>query len=324
MAKKNSKEVELLPETESIVKRILDESKDELVKNVVDDSIIKMKDEIAKEKDSLKNNLIMEVKDIVKKDQDKVIKRKNFHIFRLKLLILILLAIIGFLFYRLYVTDSIDLLTKDNVCSVSKENKKENKENKEDSKKDLEWYISKYGSLLDNIKITNSNLFTKNSNTKDFDMSQKLVMAYLNLDKDDIQMEDNIYQVSNKVLEEKYNSIFGTDDYKNVSFTVNGLKYAYLSLTDSFISINSDKVEEDSIFTNEIYNIEEKDKTITIYSYLYCVKDSAIFNINNLNKPISKYSKDGISKVVNKLSKVKYVFDLNNNNYYLSSIEYVD
>lgn len=275
-------------------------------------------------KKDIQNNIRIKIeedlKEEIKKSNEKDIRRKNFHIFRLDVLVIILLAIIGFLVYRLYYIGDLDNIFDFSGKHEVKEEKEIVKDEPKEEKKNKEWYIKEYSYLLDNIKINNYDLIKKSINVKDISSSDKLAMAYLCLDDNTISKEDMIYQVNNSDLEDKYVSIFGNDKYENASFKANNLKYAYLSSTDTYISLNIDGEKLDNLVLNYIYDIKEEKDNIIISAYIYDIHDNQIYNINNLDKSLGK-SKEKIENYFDKLSKVDYIFNKNDKKYYLEKIE---
>lgn len=308
-------------------------AKKEVVK-VIDDSVNlteelekmenKLKDELNEYKTELKEEVRKEIekdfREDLKKENDKVIRRKNFHIFRLDILIVILLAIIGFLVYHLYDIGELDNIFEHNSKNNTEEKEEKKKEEKKEESKDKEWYIKEYGYLVDSVRITNTDLLKETKDIKDMDSSDKLAIAYLTLDSEMISKEEMVYQVSNKDMEDAYIKLFGSDKYKKSNFSINNLKYAYLSTTDTYIALNIDGEKEDTIISNYIDEIKEEKNNIIVSTYVYLDKDNQIFNINNLDKSLGK-SKDGVEKYLEKLSKVDYIFEKNNKEYSLVKIE---
>lgn len=297
--------------------------KDNLVKGLADD----VRDSFdSKYKEDIKNDLTEEVKDEVKerivREEQKLSTQKSLKIFRLSIYIIVLIAIIGYVFYRLYITNNLGVIKCNNSGSneqVTTEVINNDEEVTTKLVKDLNYYKKLYGNLLDNIHITNYELLKSNIKVSDISNADKLAMAYENIGDDNISIEGSLYSFDSSKLKIQYEDLFGIDDYKAENFSVDGLNYIYSSKGDNYIAISDNKLSDELV--NEIIDIKEDGENIKIKTIVAVIKDGKVFNINDLNKSVSNYSEDiKLSSIGDKLSKVTYTFVKSDSKYFLDSI----
>lgn len=297
--------------------------KQELTQDIVSD-IKKSIDQEYKDgiKADIKTELIDDIKKEIQKDQKKVSRAKSFKIFRLYLYLLIVIACFGYVIYRLYQTDNLSIInekytrpTTTNVVGGTT-----TPEISEDVK-DLNYYISKYGYILDSLKISNTELLRGSYNVDAISLSDRLVLAYAGLDESDIFVEGIIYSVQETKMKEAYQKLFGTlDGYTQETFTVRGLNYAYSQSNSSYMAIgNIDNSV--SYVNNVIMNIKEENDVVVFEVKTYIVKDNEIYNIFDLDSSLmSVQDNKDLSSIYSKLTNAEYRFKINDNGYKLESI----
>lgn len=316
--KKTDNEINLTKrEKKKIKDQIYDEIKDDLTVEI-SKSIL---DEVKKSmdsgyKDELKNKITYEITDDIKtnirKEEHKLSRGKDLKIFRLYIYIFLLLALFGFVVYKLYITNHLNVIVPENIkiptIKVEEETTTKVKESED--------LIKKYSYLMDNVILSDSSLLTGQNKMKDIDITERLKLAYNALKKDQISIEGSIYMISSDDLKESYNKLFSLNDYKETNFSVNSLDYKYSSKTNSYIAISNSKVDSDE-YILEVENIFEDDSYVYIEVISALKKNDYIYNINNTESSIAKY-KSGLklNKYKAELSMNRVVFEKETNTLY--------
>lgn len=319
MAKKDEKEIKLkASEKKKIKESIMDEIKDdltiELSKTLVDEVNKSFDDDYKQDlKEKIVNEISDDIKNDVRKEEKRLARRKNFKIFRLYLYIILLLAVICFVIYKIYETDNMHILGLEKISNprvttvpieeVEEKNLKE-----------------KYSSLMNNISISSTDMLNGNLKVSDMSIPERIVLAYNSLDKDSITVEGSIYTVDSSVIKTAYNKIFNTGDYAGTAFSVNGINYKYSTKTDSYIAIVEDDVVKKDIML-EVDNIDEDDKYVYIDTIVAVHEGNYIYSKDNLVTSVSKYKSNmSLSTYKNKLTISKFVFEKTENGNYLYAI----
>ena len=316
--KKTDKEINLTKKEKKIIKeQIYDEIKDDLTVEISKSILDEVKTSLNSEyKDELKSKITDEIKDDIKtnirKEEHKLSRGKDLKIFRLYIYIFLLLALFGFVVYKLYITNHLNVIVPDNI-KIPSIKVEEQTTTKTNTSEDL---VKKYSYLMDNINITDSTLLTGQNKMKDTNIEERLKLAYNNLKKDQISIEGSIYIISSDDLKDAYNKLFSLNDYKETNFSVNSLDYKYSSKTNSYIAISNSK-EEKSEYILEIENIFEDETYVYIETITALKKNDYIYNINNLDSSIVKYkSGTKLSKYKSNLSMNRIVFEKESNTLY--------
>ena len=309
--KKENKEINLTAKEKKKIKdSIYDEIKEDLTIELSKSLLEEVNKEFNKEyKDDLKNKISDEIKSDIKtnirKEENKLSQRKSFKIFRLYIYIFLLIALFGFVIYKLYVTNNLNVIVPESIQIPTIKIP----ETTTTTKKENEDLVKKYSYLMNNVLINDTSLLNSQNKISDISMPERLKLAYNMLKKEDISIEGTIYMVSSNVLKESYNKLFSTNDYTAKDFKVNTLDFKYSSKTDSYIAIKSEDLNEDEIVF-EIDNVIEDDTYVYIETITAYKKNDYIYNINNLESSIVKY-KSGLvlSKYKNDLTKNRLVFE---------------
>lgn len=296
--------------------------RDDLVKDLAND----VKDSFTEDyKDNLKNELTEEVKDDVKsriaQEEKKLGRAKSFKIFRFSIYIILLLVVIGYVFYRLYKTDNIDIINYNYKVSTTTQVIPiiTSETTTTTQVKDLNYYISTYGYLLNNLHVTDYELLKGNTNISDVSMSDKLAMAYKSLNQSDIVRDGEIITVYESSLRNAYIALFGTNDYSATSFTVDNNNFVYSARNGYYMAISNN--ESNEYVVNQITNVSEDNNNIIIEALTGVVINNNLYSVNDLNNILGTYTSDiNLSNYANSLTKVKYTFTNNNGNYYITNI----
>lgn len=293
--------------------------KDEIVDSVVNDVKEAFDEEYKKEiREDISRDLIIEIKDDIRKEQNKLTRKKSFKIFRLYIYILVLLAVIGYLVYLLYNNGGLDILNKYKIVK----NDETTVTTTTAPVKDSAYYISNYGSLIDNVKVSNLELLKGNYAVTNIDITDKLAMVYNNLKDEDIKKEGIIYTITDEAMSNGYKSLFGSSSlYKGSNFTVNGYSYAYQESTKTYIAVVGSNNTDSTIY-NRIINATESNGLLKFTCYVGLVKNNQIYNVFNVNQVLGTYESDAsIDQYKDSLSIVEYSFKEEKGNYYLYSIQ---
>ena len=307
------------------VKKI-DINKEEVLKEIKSELTTKIKTQISKELiDDIKNDvsaiLKEEVRNDLKKEIDKEIKinsKRNIRgkrgkIFRRDIIIIILLAIIGYLLYFMYNHNYVSFSMNTNMNNVSVSNDKRIVKNEED-----------YTYLLDyvNVKLPfdNSNslyLYLKDYKESNINDSIKLTMAYNYINKDEFSVDDIKYA---------YVKLFNTDkNFKNASFDYECKKFKYDDINNTYTLVNNECINTSSKeILERIINTSKKNNKVVITTVVgvYDISNNSLYNYKNVYDPVAVNlnSNFNIKDYQNKLSTYKYTFIKNSDGYYFDSI----
>lgn len=265
-------------------------------------------------KDEIINDVTTEVKEEVKnqiiKEEKKLGRAKSFKIFRLSVYLLVLVAIIVYVAYRLYLTDNLEVIQYDYVKPTeSKETIK-----KDDSKKEeVVDYKAMYGYLLDDLKVYDLSLYKGSTKASDMKMINKIQMAYSMLKEEDIEQEGPIFTIQDSKLKKAYNELFGTDDYQSTSFNIYNLSFVYSPNKNEYIAILAVPNTED--IYNSVFDVTVDDNYINVKTYTGYINNGKVHNIIN-NKDLGSY--DNIETIKEKLPVVTYKFTKDKNFYSLT------
>ena len=289
------------------------------------------KDQIAKEiKKEAKDELLEEVKRKIdyesKKSlenaEKKIYKYKNFAIFKRDILILLFLGVIIFETKILYDNDLLFKESKKNDAPVVDKVENNNKEDEEKPEvvKDLAWYKENYGYLYTNIKTNLEDtyyLYKKSIKVDEIDNTVKLNMAYQLLD--DKKVEGSVISIEGNKLKDAYKKIFGDIEFKAENFKDNCIQFIYNKDTNTYMAIDTTcKSTNDSLVT-DITNIFEKDNTLVIEVVAGILKDKKLSNIDGVK--IKDNYNNNIDEVKDKLSKYEFIYEKQENEYYLKEIK---
>lgn len=330
-------------------KKSKEEIKKEFINNIKkelnEDFKENLKEDIIKEiryeantvvKDDIKEQLIIdvnnEIKENIRKQQRKMLRQKNFKIFKKNIFIMLLIAIVIYFGYCLWDVRYFDFM-KDNEKSVSVNKEVDKQEEKEEKiVKDKAWYIKNYGYLLDNTKLSllsdNYNiyyLYSNNYNVSSIKDMIKLNMSYKLVE--NISENDYSYTIKEEDMKNAYYKMFGTYDYYNpTSFNVDCMQFYYNSYEKVYVAY---KITCDSTVSlrlkEEIKNMYEEDGKIIIETVMgvYNENNSYLFTYYNLYNPVaSDFDKSkSVLDYEDVLNSYKYVFNKNEQGYYFESIE---
>ncbi len=283
-------------------------------------------------KDDLYNEITEKIDTESKKSLDRlekrIIKYKNFSIFKRDLLIIIFFIIISVETYMIiannYSIKKIDDTDK-NIVEVNK-NQDDKTDIDTEEVKDKNWYINNYSYLMNNIKTDLKDnkfyLYTGEHSVDDMDNSVKLNMSYQILDKNKINSNDGVIKVSSSDIKDAYKRIFGTlDSFSNGNFSNDCINFIYNATLDTYMAIDTSCEANDNKILEQIENIYEENDNIVIETLVGVLnKQDKTLNTIDGNNVINNYNDQDLSEYMDKLDKRTYIFEKREDNYYLKKV----
>lgn len=295
---------------------------------------------------SLNNDIDDQIKTSISKklreEEKKIIGNKNRKIITRDFIIILLLALIGFLTYCLYDLDFYNIKTivenkekidnaiasnnlgqDNNVVKDDETQKEEKKDEKQEEVKTSKYYIENYKYLLDKIQITGDNelYFYKNTFSKnEIPNSIKLQIAYKNLDSDKKKTENGTISFKAEDLLKTCKELFGEDaTINNEIFEYNNNKFLFFN--DTYLGFLG---KDEQITSNVIYVIEnayEKDNELIFEIVAAKKQENKLVNIITEQPVVEEYNGEDILTYRNSLSQYKFIYSKVKDNYYFERVE---
>lgn len=302
----------------------------------------KQEEVLKKLNDNLDEKIAISINKKMREEEKRFIGNKNRKIIVRDFIIIILLAVIGFLAYCLYDLDFYNIKTIvtnkeiiDNAIAdknASGEEKNEvddnpskGNENKVEEVKTSEYYIKNYGYLLENLQITGTNelYFYQNAITKDeISNNVKQQVAYKNLDADKKKTDNATITFKAKDLLESCKKVFGEEITINDGiFDYDNSKFLYYENTYLGLALNNEQVN-----SNIIYKIEKayENNNELIFEVVAAKKqDTKLMNIVSEQPVIEVYNGEDILTYKDSLSHYKFTYSKDEDNYYFKNVELV-
>lgn len=270
----------------------------------------KMKDELTKYVDKviekeLNQKLKKEFTDEIEKAHKKLMREKNKKIIIRNIVIILLIAIIGFLLYLLYSVGYFDSYFVKEKNDDKQAVIEKSEETKEQETPTLEELKEKYASLLDPITITANSLYLEdyyNGNlTKD-------LMKYLSinvLDVTKLEQEEDYNLITEEELNKAFQTLFEGECDKN-GFDYNNNKIRYIQKLEVYVTDHILE-KETSTINREIIDIKEEKDEIVITTIEGIVEEENLYNILT-KEQIENYSGDSIINYQESLNTISYRF----------------
>ena len=277
----------------------------------------KIKEELERYVDEKINKTFIDELD---KANRRLIREKSRKIIWKNIVILILLALCGFLLYLLFSNNYFDKYFNKNDNESSEQEKKEEKKDENDVKPSptpnptptatprvptLDELKKEYGSLLDNYYVTDSSSYLVDFYSGNLSDDLKKYITLNTLDFDKIKKEEDYQIISNDEFKEAYESLF-SDEYEASTFDYDDNKIRYVSKMDSYMT--SEYLEkEDNLIKREITNIKVDGKEVIIETVEGIIKEGKLYEIIN-NTLVEEYKEDSLVNYKDKLNTVIYTF----------------
>lgn len=304
--KKEEKVVDNTPKIDT--KKIVDEIRTELSDE---------KDKIITEiQEKVSEQVEVSVERRMKEEEKKFVKGKNAKIIRRDLVIILLVALVGYLSYCLYDVDYFNLFNR-------KENSKDEVKEPVVEKEvyDNAYYIEKYGYLVKNMQINDTEIFDLYNTTytkENISNNLKLKIAYYNMPKDTKTVNNNLTTFNQDSLLTSAKKIFGNDTtIQNETFEYNNTRFLFYNE----LFLGEEKEESKVNFLYNIYEAKEENNVVTISVIVAKVnEENKLLKLND-EVILENYNNEDLTNYKDNLDKYTYTFELNENNYIFSKIE---
>lgn len=289
-------------------------------KEIIDEIKTKLTDEknkiITELQEKVSEQVEVSVEKRMKEEEKKFVRGKNAKIFRRDLVIIILLAIVGYFSYCLYDVDYFNIF---NRKETAKDEVKEPVVEKEEY--DNTYYINKYGYLVKNMQINDQEIFDLYNTTyskENISDILKLKIAYYNMPADEKTINNNLTTFSEENLISSAKKIFGNETtLPKEAFEYNNTRFLYFN--EMFLGESKEETKVNYLYN--IYEAKEEDNVVTIKVMVAKVtEDNQLLNLND-EVVLYNYNNEDISIYKEYLDKYTYTFELNDNNYTFSKIE---
>ena len=262
----------------------------------------------------------------LKEEEKKLNRGKTGKIISRDIIIILLLAVIGYFGYCLYDVDYFNIRTKvvdknnnnqkDNQTSDKNNNNQED-ENKEpvvDNKPDSSYYIKNL--LIEDEAVFN--LFSKQITRENIPNELIVKIAYKNIDKVLITTDNNMITFHEDSLLESAKKIFGDSiSIKNEMFTYNNTKFMYYNKT--YLGLKEEENKTNII--TKVFDAKEEEGKLTFDFIVGKISsEKQLLDIEN-NIILEEYNNEDINELKEQLSTYKITFEKINDNYIFSNIE---
>lgn len=319
-----------------MTKKVSENKKKKEIENKIDINSIKeelnkhlkeQKEEITKELNSkIENQIEFNITKRLKDEEKRIMRGKTGKIIRRDIIIIILLAIVGYFGYCLYDVDYFNIRTK--IVETPKEpsNDKQNDEDNNnepvvDIKPDSSYYIENFGYLVSRLNIVDESIFSlyqENVALEDLNNELILKIAYKNLPKNTININNNMITFSSENIQETAKNIFGEEIIiQDEMFSYNNIKFMYYN--ETYIGL---KEEETKVgFLSKIIDAQEKNNALT-FEIIVAKLSPENKLLNNLDQVIIEdYQNEDLASIKEKLNIYSITFENINDNYIFKNIE---
>lgn len=319
-----------------MTKKVSENKKKKEIENKIDINSIKeelnkhlkeQKEEITKELNSkIENQIEFNITKRLKDEEKRIMRGKTGKIIRRDIIIIILLAIVGYFGYCLYDVDYFNIRTK--IVETPKEpsNDKQNDEDNNnepvvDIKPDSSYYIENFGYLVNRLNIVDESIFSlyqENVSLEDLNNELILKIAYKNLPKNTININNNMITFSSENIQETAKNIFGEEIIiQDEMFSYNNIKFMYYN--ETYIGL---KEEETKVgFLSKIIDAQEKNNALT-FEIIVAKLSPENKLLNNLDQVIIEdYQNEDLASIKEKLNIYSITFENINDNYIFKNIE---
>jgi len=302
------------------------------------------KDEVIRSlHDNLDEQIKIGISKKLKEEEKKLIGNKTRKIIVRDIIIVLLIALIGYLAYCLYDLDFHNIKTIvtnkekiDKVIASNNDNRVEivnniienNTKNEEKQEikpevKPSKYYIENYGYLIANLQINGSNEFYFYQNTvnrEQISNEVKLQIAYKNLDNNQKKYENGTVSFKAEDLLETCGKILGEDiSINNEIFAYNNNKFLYYN--DIYLGVLENNEKEKANLIYKIENAYEKEDKLIFEVIAAKKQDNRLINILTEQAITETYNSEDIATYKDSLSKYKFIYTKVDDNYYFEKVE---
>ncbi len=290
------------------------------MKKIEENTVIDKKDlkEIKLELlDYAKVRIDIEVENSLKKVEKKIVKRKNIKIIKRDIMIILLLALCGFLAYELYNTGYFNKYLVKDVTTFKEDKEKQDKQEEPICKEDLK---EKHKHALDNISIKHNSKYLNEYYSGNLTDELKLELTLNTIPTKEIEKDEDTFIVSNNIMEEYFNNLFNSS-YKAISFNYGSNKIKYLKKQEVFITSNEIKKNDNKI-ARIITDVQEENNEVIVSTIEYIVDNNKVINILTKEEVLDNI--DDVLKNQDKLNKMEYYLTFKDSTYKLANIKEID
>lgn len=311
--RKNSKEELDIKKLKRDLNLHIDSQVNDVVAENIENTSKKLKKDFTTYIDS---KIITSFNDEIVSANKKVIREKNKKVIVRDIIILILLALIGYLLFLMYNNRYFDrFFVRDNQETVkvvekqndTTDNKKDDNKKEESSGPSLDELKSKYSSLLNNIYISESSDYINEYYNGNLTTELKNYIALNSVDLESVINDDDYVLIENSVLKNAYEKKF-QDAYVAKSFKYNGSDLKYISKLNSYVSNKT--ISSKTNIKREIIDIKVDNKKVSITTVEGLIKDKKLYDVID-NNEIKEYKDDSLTNYQDKLNKLTYNYEGN-------------
>ena len=308
MAKKKKEETLQLTTKENVL----------LEKNI---DIERIKEELEHYVDEKINKIFIEELD---KSNRRLVREKSRKIIWKNIVILILLALSGFLLYLLFSNNYFDKYFNKNKEDVVEKDKQDDNKKESDKKIEptatpeptptptatpkvptLDELKKEYGSLIDNYYVTESSSYLVDFYSGNLTDNIKRYITLNSIDFDSIKKEEDYQIISDDTFKTIYEKLFD-EEYEAATFDYDDNKIRYVGKMESYMT--SEFLEKhDTNIKREITDIIVDGEIVIITTVEGLIKDNKLYEIIN-NSEVIDYKEDSLVNYQDKLNKVVYTF----------------
>ncbi len=329
-------------EEENIKKDVVHVIKNKVIEEVNKEIKISILENTKKYKEDLKEELLEdvnnEVEEFMKKEEKRILKGKNISIFKRDIVIVLFLGIILYFGYCLFDVKYFNFMKseceKSGTCSVPENINQSDGESKEQTPevvKDKNWYITNYGYLMENIKLSlNADnvsayyLYSKDRRVSEMKSSVLLNIAYKNVNAKNIKTNSVNITIEGKDLKDAFLKVFGSmANYKPDDFAYNCLQFKYNQDKDKYTADNKKCPTSSNKIIETIDDMYEEGDVLYILTNatLFNEVENSFYTFDNLYEPeVSGVNENDLNANARRLNRYQYQFKKMEDNYYLDSI----
>lgn len=327
-------------ENQEIKKDVVKELKEKVLNELNKEIQSMIKANTLKFKEDVKEEIDIEIQNgvsnMIQQEEKRILRGKNFSIFKRDFAILVLFGIIVYFGYCLYDVKYFDFMKseceRNGTCYVENGNGDGSGENNpQEIVKDKDWYVANYGYLLDEVQLSlNADnvsayyLYSNDYKLNEIKTAYLLNMAYSKLDTKQIKTNTQTVTVEGNDLKNAFESLFGsTTYYKAGAFTYNCLNFTYNSEKNRYTAENIKCSKTKNTILEEIDNMYEEGDVLYIQTTatIYNESEGSFYTFDNLfDAAVVDVTRDDLNKNSRKLNKYQYQFKKANDTYYFDGI----
>ncbi len=330
MTKKEENDIKKTLQKEIKEKVLHDVNKE--IQSFIEDNLSQYKNEF---KEDINLEIENEVLNVMKREEKRLIRSKNFSLFKKDIVIIGLFVLVCYFGYCLYDVKYFSFMKSDceknGTCAEIVENNNQDSVEEEKIIKDKEWYIENLGYLLKNANVyLNADqanayyLYMDDHKISEIKSSYLLNLAYKHIPEKSIKVNSLNVTVNAEDMRNAYQELFGTlDNYKDANFSYDCLNFVYNQDKDKYIAENNKCATANKEILENITDMyaEGNELYILTTATIYDKNENSFYSFDNLYDPIlMNVTNEDFDENAKKLNKYQYVYKKVDESYYLDSI----